>query len=86
MSKLAHFVHIVSLTRHKLHYNHNRLLLHTDANELDNIGMVVLLEDASFLQEFAFLFIGQGHAAGFDSDIKLCGFQFSLVDVTEVAL
>lgn len=77
---------IVTLTRHKLHDNHNRLLLYTDANEFDNIGMVVLLEDASFLQEFAFLFVGQGHAAGFDSDIKLCGFQFCLVDVTEVAL
>lgn len=48
--------------------------------------MIVLLEDAPFLQEFTLLFVGQGHSTGFDSHIQFGGLQFGLVDIPKVSL
>ena len=47
------------LTRHVFHDDHDGLTLGGDADEAHDVGVVVLLEDATLLQELALLFVRQ---------------------------
>ena len=42
---------------HEFHDDHNGLLLNADADEADDVGMIVLLQYPSLLQELLFLFV-----------------------------
>ena len=48
------------LTGNELHDNHDGLLLRGNADVLDNVGVVVLLEDPPLLQELELLVLRQG--------------------------
>lgn len=74
------------VTRHKLHDNHDGLLLYTDANELDNVWVVVLLENTSLLEKFFLVLLWQTDPAGFDSHIYPLWMQHCPVHISKVAL
>lgn len=73
-------------TFNELHNDHYRLLLYTNANQLHDIRMVILLQDSSFLQELSLLFVGQGHSAGLNGNVFFGRSQFGFVNIAEVSL
>ena len=75
---------------HQLHDYHDRLLLDADPDELDNVGVVVLLEDPALLKELFLLFLGQRHFASFDSHTQsfvgfVLEFKFGFIDIAKIA-
>ena len=70
---------------HELHDDHDGLLLHADADESDNVWMVVLLEDASFLQKLFLLLLRQRRLTRLDRHGNVVSLQLGLVDVAKVA-
>ena len=73
-------------TLNKFHDNHDRLPHSSDADELDDILMVVLFEYSAFLEEFLLLVIWEGFLTRLDSDFQILWFVITSVYVSKVTL
>ena len=51
--------------RYQFHDNHDGLLLDADPNEPDNVGVVVLFENPTLLEELFLVLFGERHLASF---------------------
>ena len=71
-------------TWHVFHDDHDRLSLHSNADEAHDVGVVVLLENATLLQEFALLLVRQRLLTRLDGHLLALVNAFE--HVSEVAL
>ena len=70
----------------KLHDDHNRLSLSSNADELDDVYVAVLLENTALLQELLLCIIRQSLSTCFDRYFQVCRFIVAAKHISKVTL
>lgn len=74
------------ITRNKFHDNHDWMPLSHEANEANDVRVIILFEDASLLQELGLDFVTELLVASLDGNRLVCGSQHCTEYLAKLAL